>query len=121
MFWKCCCQTDIGDMEDAAPFSPEGQILKCKVNDVYDRDTITVIFPFTDVWNSLRPGIVYCKDKLRLSGIDTPEIRTKNLKEKEAGYMVRDWLKTQILGKVVWIHFEKKEKYGRLMLSLIHI
>ena len=47
------------------------------VKDVYDGDTITVAFPFGDKmfsWNC------------RLTGVDTPEIRTRNKQEKEFGH-----------------------------------
>jgi len=54
----------------------------------------------------------------RLIGIDTPEIRNKNKKEKTFGYTVRDNLREQILNKVVTVKCKDFDKYGRL---LVHI
>lgn len=93
-------------MNDAPLFSLQNQLLPCKVKSVYDGDTITVIFPFN---NS------YYKSNLRLSGIDTPEIKTKNLSEKKAGILAKEWLEQKILNKIVYINFEKEDKYGRLL------
>jgi endonuclease YncB( thermonuclease family) len=99
----CCFKPDI---ENAPPFTLNGVQLECKVVDVYDGDTITIIFPFYGN---------YYKDKCRLFGIDTPEVRTKNLEEKAAGLNAKEWLKQKILYKTVIIDFKGKGKYGRLM------
>lgn len=48
-------------------------------------------------------------------GIDTPEIRTKSLNEKKAGYLAREYVSTILLNKIVWIQFYDWDKYGRLM------
>lgn len=86
--------------------SLDGQIHYGKVTDVYDGDTIKVCFPFIGQmikWNC------------RLTGIDTPELRTKNEKEKKKGYEVRDALREKILNQMVYVHCEKFDKYGRLL------
>lgn len=88
------------------PFSLEGELLRALVLGVYDADTITISF----VWE----GRVW-KDKCRLTGIDSPEIRSKNAKEKEAAVTARDWLRAQILGKKVWVRCGGWDKYGRLL------
>ena len=97
---------DIQELDDAPWFTLDGEQLQCKIIDVYDGDTITIIFPFNGE---------YYKDKCRLCGIDTPEVRTKNAEEKAAGIKVRDWLKEKILNKIMLIEFKGKDKYGRLM------
>ena len=89
---------------DAEWWSLEGVTVKCKVIDVYDGDTITVIFPFHGV---------YYKDKLRLFGINTPEIRTRDLEEKKAGKESKKILSDWILNKCITVEFKHKEKYGR--------
>ncbi len=96
-------------IDDAPWFTVDGDWLQCKVIDVYDGDTVTIIFPFS--------GSHY-KDKCRLFGIDTPELRTKNTEEKVAGIAARDWLRERILNKVIWIEFKGKDKYGRFMGNL---
>lgn len=90
-------------------FSLKDQVKKAKCVDVYDGDTIQLVFPLQDElfrWTC------------RLIGIDTPEIRTRNKKEKKFGYTVRDKLREQILNKVVTVKCDNFDKYGRL---LVHI
>lgn len=72
---------------------------------VYDGDTITV-----DI--DLGFGVWAKKQKVRLFGIDTPEVRGEN---KTYGFYVRDFLKEKILDKEIVIRTEKdkKGKYGR--------
>ena len=78
---------------------------KATVTKVYDGDTITV-----DI--NLGFGILLKKQKIRLLGINTPEVRGKNRPE---GIISRDALRARILGKIVTIktHKDKKGKYGR--------
>ena len=51
----------------------------------------------------------------RLSGVDTPEIRTRNNIEKQFGYDVRNNLREKILNKMVIIECGEFDKYGRLL------
>jgi micrococcal nuclease len=57
--------------------------------------------------------------RVRLSGVDTPESRTTNLKEKALGLEVKEWLKKNIDGKKnILIKTElpdSTEKYGRIL------
>ena len=57
--------------------------------------------------------------RIRLAGIDTPESRTKDLKEKELGIDAKNWLKHQLEDTFdVVIRTEKPdstEKYGRII------
>lgn len=79
---------------------------KAYVKDVYDGDTITV-----DI--SLGFHVNMTDIKVRLVGIDTPEVRTRDLDEKEKGLATRDWLRERILGKKVLLHTAKRGKFGR--------
>ncbi len=78
---------------------------KATVTKVYDGDTITVDF-------DLGFGILIRKQKIRLVGINTPEVRGP---EKPQGIISRNALRQRILGKVVTIKTskDKKGKYGR--------
>ena len=76
-------------------FTFEDDIKLAKCVHVYDGDTIQVVFPVQ--------GILY-RWSCRLSGVDTPEIRTKNINEKKYGYYVRDVLLSKILNKMIIIH-----------------
>lgn len=76
-----------------------------EVVSVYDGDTCTCI---VDLGFKTSARI-----KVRLAGIDTPEVRTKDLDEKEKGIVTRDWLRERILGKKILLHTSKRGKFGR--------
>ncbi len=90
-------------------FSFEGQSKIAKVVSVYDGDTVKVVFP---VLSKL------FKFNCRISGVDTPEIRTRNKEEKKYGLLVRDKLREKILNKVVTIKCGDFDKYGRLLIDI---
>ena len=90
-------------------FTFEGQNKTAKVVSVYDGDTVKVVFP---VLSKL------FKFNCRISGVDTPEIRTRNKLEKEYGLLVRDKLREKILDKVVTIKCGDFDKYGRLLIDI---
>ena len=75
------------------------------VTDVYDGDTITVSIDL-GFYTHLK------KQKIRLYGINAPEMRGP---EKERGTLARDYLRGLILGKEVIIRTfkDRKGKYGR--------
>ena len=87
-------------------FTLNGCKYKAKVVDVYDGDTIKIVILFH---NKLT------KFSLRMNGYDSPELRTKNAKEKEAAIAARDFLISQIQNKIVDLHCDKFDKYGRLL------
>ncbi|MFD0835358.1 thermonuclease family protein [Mariniflexile aquimaris] len=83
---------------------------KAKIIDVYDGDTVTAIVDL---------GFLHFQEmKLRLYGIDTPELRGA---EKQAGIVVRDLVREMILNKEVEIHSykDKQGKYGRYLANII--
>jgi micrococcal nuclease len=57
--------------------------------------------------------------RIRLSGIDTPESRTTDLKEKALGLEVKEWLKKKLDGNhEILVKTElpdSTEKYGRIL------
>ena len=90
-------------------FTLDGMEIDGKVTSVYDGDTVHIVFPvFNDLyrWNC------------RISGVDTPEIRTKNQNEKVKALEARDALRTLILGKIVKVKCGKFDKYGRLLVFI---
>jgi len=104
---------DWSNINDAPKFSKcvYEQEIEAKVVSVYDGDTIKAIFPLNDKlykWNC------------RLSGIDTPEIRTSSALEKQHGYFVRNALREKILNKVVSLKCGDLDKYGRLLVQVFH-
>lgn len=78
---------------------------KAEVLSVYDGDTITVM---------IDQGMKhFARVKVRMIGINTPEIRTKDLDEKARGYAAKEYLKSRIEGKTIVINTVKKGKFGR--------
>jgi micrococcal nuclease len=84
------------------------------VTKVYDGDTITV-----DI--DLGFDVVLHDQKIRLYGINTPEIRTRDDEEKKRGYEAKQALCMLILDKWVTIHThqDKKGKFGRWLGEII--
>jgi micrococcal nuclease len=82
-----------------------------KVENVVDGDTIDVLI-------DLGFDILF-QSRVRLAGIDTPESRTKDLKEKALGLESKEYLKKALKdAKSVVIKTEKmdsSEKYGRIL------
>jgi len=85
---------------------------RAKVLGVHDGDTITV-----DI--DLGFNIILSKIKVRLNGIDTAEINSKNEELRLKAVAARDWLSEKILGKDVYIDSRGLDKYGR-WLGVIH-
>jgi micrococcal nuclease len=78
---------------------------KAEVLSVYDGDTVTLM---------IDQGMKhFARVKVRMIGIDTPEIRTKDLEEKKRGYAAKDYLKSRIEGKTIIVQTLKKGKFGR--------
>ena len=90
-------------------FEDEVKLAKC-VN-VYDGDTVQLVFPVQ--------GILY-RWSCRLTGVDTPELRTRNKQEKMYGYQVRDALREKLANKMVMVHCGEFDKYGRLLVEILY-
>lgn len=97
---------------DAPMFSDcvNGTTVTARVVSVYDGDTIKVVFPLNDI---------FYKWNCRLMGVDTPELRTRNTREKEHGYFVRDKLREKINDQIVQLKCEDLDKYGRLLVTVL--
>ena len=93
---------------------------RAKCIDVYDADTITLRI---DVGFS-----IHTIQKVRLYGINAPEIRTTDTVEKSKGFAAAFFVEDKILNKDVILQtiktttnvLDKKGKYGRY-LGIIHI
>ena len=100
---------------------------KAKIVKVYDGDTFTAAICVDAVQGT------YCKNcdssaehiqavptlfNCRITGIDTPELRTKKLQEKEFGYIARDVVRHYILGKIVTLKCWGSDKYGRVLTTV---
>lgn len=85
------------------------------VTNVVDGDTV-------DIDVQLGFGVIY-DIRVRLNGIDTPEIfRPKTANEKMRGYAAKRFVEKRILGKNVNIitFKDKKGKYGRYIADIVY-
>lgn len=85
---------------------------QARIIDIYDGDSFTAVVNLG--YN------VTITEKFRVWGVDTPEIRTKDLAEKEEGLEVRNWVRNQLLGKEVQLSAEKKGKFGRWLVTVCY-
>jgi len=85
---------------------------RARVTEVYDGDTVTADVDLGFMM-SLR------KLKVRLLGIDTAEMKGGTSESKARATQARDWLRSQILGKEIYLESKGLDKYGR-WLGRIH-
>lgn len=79
-----------------------------RVDKIIDGDTIDVTI---DLGFNLN-----IKQRVRLAGIDAPETRTRDLKEKESGLESKKWLEDKLnTSESLTIRTEKDDKYGRIL------
>lgn len=96
--------------KDNTPYlSFNGETHEAKIVYIYDGDTIHIVFKYKNQfyrWNC------------RINGVDTPELRTKNQKEKKKGYEVRDLVSTYFQDRIVRVKCFDFDKYGRLLIDV---
>jgi endonuclease YncB( thermonuclease family) len=76
---------------------------------VYDGDTCTCIMDFN---NNLH------KFSVRLTGIDTAEMKSKDPELKKKAVAAKQYLSSMILNKIVRLECEGLDKYGRILAKL---
>jgi endonuclease YncB( thermonuclease family) len=110
-------KVDFAFLEDSkynsktAKFSLNGYKTYGKCVHVYDGDTVHLIIRL--------PNSDTCfKWIVRLMGIDTPEIKSKNTIEKQKAKEAQAFLANQILNKIIYIECLEFDKYGRLLANL---
>lgn len=84
--------------------------LKAYCFNVHDTDTISVLFKYNNE---------IIKYNLRLNGLDSPELHSKNEKERKLCLEGTEFLKNMVLNKLIKIKTLKTDKFGR-MLCLIY-
>jgi endonuclease YncB( thermonuclease family) len=100
-----------GSFKDLPRFTHAGTLTKAKVVNVYDGDTVTIVF---------HHGGEFIKHQFRFHGFDAPEMKPslsapfRDL-HKLAARRVKKYLEDRLLNQIVWIRFFQEEKYGRLM------
>jgi endonuclease YncB( thermonuclease family) len=92
------------------PFIP--RLSSGKVVKVYDGDTLTIA-----AWMRNNGDAVdeLYRFNVRLRGIDTPEMKTKNAAEKQLATAARDALAQMVFEKNVRLENIATDKYGRLL------
>lgn len=112
-----CCSSNLKKdlkhvtYKDCKPFVPP--ITFGKVIKVYDGDTITIASKLPNISQIYRFSV-------RLNGIDCPEIKTKNIREKEIAVIARDNLSHMVLDQYVTLQNVKTEKYGRILADVYY-
>ena len=95
--------------KNTTPFVPS--VHACKVIKVYDGDTITVAAKLHDSFPVNRFSV-------RLSGIDTPEMTSKNENEKKRAILAKTYLEHMLLNQTVVLKDVSTEKYGRILATV---
>jgi len=89
-----------------------GSVTVNKVVSVYDGDTIRVNIAHY-------PPILGDNISIRILGIDTPELRTKNLKEKQLAYKAKEYVETIIKNsKTIVLKDMQRDKYFRILANV---
>lgn len=89
------------------------EIIPAMIIGVYDGDTITAIFVLS--------SSDFFRIQLRINGIDSPELRSKNPLEKEAGKVVKNYVKNKLLSRILPIQILKWDKYGGRMDAEVYL
>jgi endonuclease YncB( thermonuclease family) len=94
------------------PLVTEGKVVK-----VYDCDTITIAttIPYSP---TLKESKIMYRFHVRLLGIDTPEMKTKNEDEKSIAHLAQKALSELILNKKVTLKNTSLDKYGRILANV---
>jgi len=90
-------------------FTLKGRTYIAKCVKCYDADTVHVVLKENNVYNR------FC---CRLMGIDTAELKTKNVEENEHAKKARDYLTNLIMNNAVYVVCHDFDKYGRLLITL---
>lgn len=106
--WKQMSEATPGKYKNASAM--KDLKLPGKVTRVYDGDTVFVAVSYH---NQIEEWSV------RLSGINAPELKTEDLVERIEGYRCKKALEKLVLDKIVMVHTQGKEKYGRLLGTLL--
>jgi len=82
---------------------------ECTIRRVVDGDTI-------DVDVDLGFGTWRCSERIRLFGVDTPECRTRDAKEKAAGLLAKKFVEDTLhVGGTYKLQTREKGKFGRFL------
>lgn len=86
------------------------------VIDVHDGDTCTVEIC---VWGAKKQAL-FIREIIRFYGIDTDELHTKDLEEKQRGYIAKQFVVDRIANKIIRLEMVKRDLYGRYMANIFY-
>jgi endonuclease YncB( thermonuclease family) len=98
------CSVEYKDTVRFVPPIASGKVIK-----VYDGDTITIASKIPNT------NLPLYRFSVRLSGIDSAEIKGATETEKKMAIVARDALHNLIFGKIVTLKNVGTEKYGRIL------
>lgn len=106
-----CCNPCLSYQTNDLPIYKLVGNFRCKVVDVYDGDTVTIV-----LFNKLG----FEKHKLRMYGYDSPEMKPKRDlpnrdQEIEKAKAAKKYLSDLVLNKIVKFESMGYDKYGRLL------
>lgn len=103
------------DLNELSRVPHKDEIIPAKVLNVYDGDTITVVF----MLNFKTPFRI----NIRVHGIDAPELKGKGVSdmEKRAAKTVQEYVERLLLNKVVPICIVGWDKYGGRVVADVYI
>ncbi len=102
-------ELELIDHSVVSKFSFKNYKTLIKIIKVIDGDTVVGIFKFNNN---------FYKYNFRITGIDTPEIHSKNENEKKLGLEAKEYVNSLILDKILYGEFLDFDKYGRVLLNL---
>lgn len=97
------------DILSIQKFSFKNYTTLLKIIKVIDGDSIIGVFKFNNI---------FYKYNFRINGIDTPEIHSKNIIEKNKGIAAKEYLTNKILNKILLSDFLDFDKYGRILVNI---
>ena len=100
---------NVKDTKEIPPLSLFGKLCKCKVVEVIDGDTLKCV-----IKNPYKRSNIFSKSEIftlivRIYGLDSQE---KDTREGKIAKSVIE-LELNLVNDIVWLLFDKKEKYGR--------
>ncbi len=97
------------DKNDFKQYDLSGRWILVKILNIHDGDTYTVGWKENDQLVKLN---------IRLDGLDTPELHSKNADEAKLCRLGRNWLISKYLNKPMVLQCMKMDKYGRLLANV---
>jgi endonuclease YncB( thermonuclease family) len=90
-----------------------------KVTRVVDGDTLVAQFYLLPVAHYQYPKLLM-EHKIRLLGVDTPELRSKDPQEKALAYKAKDFTSLALLNEDIIVQATGEDSFGRLLAKVFH-